>query len=102
VHVRKPLSIAAAALAAAALAACGSGVDPSDRAERSTRTIDACRDHGGVAAFDDDAVICTDQTFVEERGQRAVEACRDHGGVAAFDDDIVICDDQTVHEAEEG
>jgi hypothetical protein len=102
-NVRKLLSIAAAALVAGAFAACG-GSDSSstDRAERSSRTIDACRDHGGVAAFDDDAVICADQTFTEERGSKAVEACREHDGVSAFDDDIVICSDQTVHEAEGG
>jgi hypothetical protein len=103
-NVRKPLSIAAAALAAVAFAACGGGRDAgsTDRAERSARTIDACRDHGGVAAFDDDAVICADQTFTDERGSKAVEACREHDGVSAFDDDIVICRDQTVHEAQGG
>jgi hypothetical protein len=100
VDVRKPCSIAAVALAASLAAACG-GSDPnaSDRVQRSARTIESCREHGGVAAFDDDAVICDDQTTFEERGQRAVEACRDRGGVTAFDDDIVICGDQTSHEA---
>jgi hypothetical protein len=103
VRVFKPLSIAAVALAAALAPACGGNdSSASDRAERGSRTIDACREHGGVAAFDDDAVICDDQTFVEERGRKAVEACRDRGGVTAFDDDIVICRDQSVHEAEGG
>jgi hypothetical protein len=88
---------------AAAIAACG-GESPSstDRAERSARTIDACRDHGGVAAFDDDSVICGDQTFNDDRGRNAVEACRERDGVSAFDDDIVICRDQSFHEAEGG
>jgi hypothetical protein len=103
VNVRNPVSIAAVALVAVALAACGGrDAGSTDRVERSARTIDACRDHGGVAAFDDDAVICADQTFTDERGSKAVEACREHDGVSAFDDDIVICGDQTVHEAEGG
>ena len=102
-NVSKPCSIAAVALAAAFAAACG-GRNPSstDRAERSTRTIDACREHGGVAAFDDDSVICDDQTFTDDRGRNAVDACREHDGVSAFDDDIVICRDQTFHQAEGG
>jgi hypothetical protein len=100
--VRRACSIAVV-LAASLVAACG-GDSPSstDRAERSTRTIDACRDHGGVAAFDDDSVICDDQTSSDDRGRNAVEACREHDGVSAFDDDIVICGDQTFHEAEGG
>jgi hypothetical protein len=103
VKVSKPCSIAAVALASAFVAACGGG-DPtsSDRAERSTRTIDACREHGGVAAFDDDSVICDDQTFTDDRGRNAVDACREHDGVSAFDDDIVICRDQTFQEAAGG
>ena len=101
--VSKPLSLGAVALAASLAVACGgSNSSSSDRAERSTRTIDACRDHGGVAAFDDDSVICDDQTFTDDRGRNAVEACRDRDGVSAFDDDIVICRDQTFHEAEGG
>jgi hypothetical protein len=103
VRVSKPCSIAAVALAASLAAACGgSDSRATDRVERSASTIESCRDHGGVAAFDDDAVICEDQTFVEERGRKAVEACREHDGVSAFDDDIVICRDQTSHEAEGG
>jgi hypothetical protein len=102
VKATKPLSLAAV-LAASLAAACGGGNAPSsDRAERSTIAIDACREHGGVAAFDDEAVICDDQTYTEERGRRAVDACREHDGVSAFDDDIVICRDQTYHEAEGG
>jgi hypothetical protein len=102
-RVRRACSIAAAALAASFTVACG-GSSPSstDRAERSTRTIDACRDHGGVAAFDDDSVICDDQTSTDDRARNAVAACREHDGVSAFDDDIVICRDQTFHEAAGG
>lgn len=92
----------AALLAATALVGCGSSESSSDRAERVSRIIEACRAHGGVAAFDDDAVICDDQTASGERASRAVEACRDHGGVTAFDDDIVICDDETSHQVEGG
>ena len=55
--------------AASFAAACGGG-DPSssDRAERSARTIDACRERDEVSAFDDDIVICNDQTFHEAEG----------------------------------
>jgi hypothetical protein len=95
-------AIAALAVVASLTAACGGDRDIIDRSERSARTIETCRDHGGVAAFDDDSVICADQTFDDERGRSAVAACREHDGVAAFDDDIVICRDQTSHEAAGG
>jgi hypothetical protein len=91
----------AALLAATVLVGCGSS-ESSDRAERVSRILEACDGHGGVAAFDDDAVICVDQTASGERASRAVEACRDHDGVAAFDDDIVICGDETSHQVEGG
>jgi hypothetical protein len=93
--------LAAVALATASVAGCGEG-GTSDREERSTQAVNECRGHGGVSAFDDDIVICLDQTSSSERGERAVDACRGHGGVSAFDDDIVICRDQSFHEAEEG
>ncbi len=67
-----------------------------------TRVTEACNGHGGVVAFDDEAVICEDQTSNSDRAARAVDACREHDGVAAFDDDIVICRDQSTHEAVEG
>jgi len=92
----------AVALGATALVGCGASQSSSDRAGRVSRVIEACNAHGGVVAFDDEAVICDDQTSNGERASRAVDACRDHGGVAAFDDDIVICRDQTTHEAVEG
>jgi hypothetical protein len=92
----------AALLGAMALLGCGGSEASSDRAGRVSRVIEACNGHGGVVAFDDEAVICEDQTSNSERASRAVDACRDRGGVAAFDDDIVICRDQTTHEAEEG
>jgi hypothetical protein len=88
-------------LGAMMLLGCGSS-ESSDRAERVSRIVEACDGHGGVAAFDDEAVICEDQTANGERASRAVEACRDHGGVTAFDDDIVFCRDETSHEAEGG
>ena len=91
----------ASVLVATVLMACGSS-DTSDRDERVSRVIEACGGHGGVAAFDDDAVICEDQTSNSERASRAVDACGEHDGVTAFDDDIVICRDQTSHEAEGG
>jgi hypothetical protein len=89
-------------LAAAALTGCASQESSQDRTERAERAIEICRDHDGVVAFDDDAVICADQTFSDERGERAVGACREHDGVAAFDDDLVICHDATFHQVEGG
>ncbi len=102
-RTRKPITAALALLAATALAACGSGDSASaDREDRSAAVVEACREHGGVTAFDDDAVICGDGTAREQRGTDAVSECRGHGGVSAFDDDIVICRDQTFHEAQGG
>jgi hypothetical protein len=94
--------IALVLLAAAAVVGCASQDSSEAREERASRAVAECRGHGGVAGFDDDVVICQDQTSREERGSGAVEACRDHGGVAAFDDDIVICRDETFHEVPEG
>jgi hypothetical protein len=94
--------VLAAALLALAVPACGTDGSSSDREERSAEAVNECRGHAGVSAFDDDVVICRDQTSTSERGRRAVEACKGHGGVDAFDDDIVICRDQSFHEAEEG
>jgi hypothetical protein len=91
----------AAALAVAGAAGCGSEGGTRDREERSRQAVNQCRGHGGVSAFDDDVVICVDQTSTSERGERAVEACRGNGGVSAFDDDIVICRDQSFQEAAE-
>jgi hypothetical protein len=99
--MRLGVVLAAATLAVASAVACGEGGD-ADREQRSTQAVNECRGHGGVSAFDDDVVICVDQTSASERGRRAIEACRGHGGVSAFDDDIVICRDQSYHEAEEG
>jgi hypothetical protein len=101
-RMRHLVAPAAALLALAGAAGCGTEGSSRDREERSTQAVNECRGHGGVAAFDDDVVICVDQTSAGERGERAVEACRGHGGVSAFDDDIVICRDQSFHEAEEG
>ena len=98
----RQLVVPAAALALAGAAGCGAEGSSQGREERSRHAVDECRGHGGVSAFDDDVVICVDQTSTSERGQRAAEACRGHGGVNAFDDDIVICRDQSFHEAEEG
>jgi hypothetical protein len=92
---------AVAILAAAAVAGCGEDGSSSDRESRSADAVNECRGHGGVTAFDDDVVICADQTSNEARGERAVEACRGREGVRAFDDDIVICGDESFHEAPE-
>jgi hypothetical protein len=101
-RMRQLLVPAAAVLALAGTVGCGAEGASGDREERSRQAIDECRGHGGVSAFDDDVVICLDQTSTSDRGERAVERCRGHGGVSAFDDDIVICRDQSFHEAAEG
>jgi hypothetical protein len=90
-----------ALLAAAAVAGCGTS-DSAEREDRASSAVNECRGHGGVEAFDDEIVICRDQTADEERGQAAVRACEGRGGVAAFDDDIVICRDRSFQEAEGG
>jgi hypothetical protein len=96
-----PIWLVMAALALVA-GGCGSEASSSERANRATSVVETCRGHDGVAAFDDDAVICGDETAQGERGTRAVEACRGHDGVNAFDDDIVICRDDTAHPVEGG
>jgi hypothetical protein len=99
--MRREVVLAVVALGVASATGCGSEGASADREERSANAVGECRGHGGVGAFDDDVVICLDQTSTSERGKRAVEACRGHGGVSAFDDDIVICRDQSFHEATE-
>jgi hypothetical protein len=101
-RMRQLVAPTAAVLALAGAAGCGAEGSSRDREERSRQAVEECRGHGGVGAFDDDVVICVDQTSTSARGERAVEACRGHGGVSAFDDDIVICRNQSFHEAEEG
>jgi hypothetical protein len=96
------LLTAAVALLAATAAGCGRQDASSDRRERASSAIEACREHDGVIGFDDEAVICGDGAAFEERGRSAVEACRGHGGVTAFDDDIVICRDHTFQTAAGG
>jgi hypothetical protein len=99
-HERQLIAIVNALLALATFLGCASD-DPSSRVDRASRAIQECRGHGGVGAFEDDVVICRDQTTNEDRGSRAVRECRGHGGVVVFDDDIVFCRDQTFQEAEE-
>jgi hypothetical protein len=87
-----------ALLVAAGCASDGSG----EREDRAASAVNECRGHGGVEAFDDEIVICRDQSADEQRGRQAVQACEGRGGVAAFDDDIVICRDRSFQEAEGG
>jgi hypothetical protein len=94
------IAMIATLLAIAPLAGCGEEAS-TDREERGLSAVEECSGHGGVAAFEDDVVICRDQTANEERGSRAVAECRGHGGVVALDDDIVFCRDETFQEAEE-
>jgi len=100
VNKRQLIATVSAALSLATFAGCASD-EPSSREDRASSAVQECRGHGGVGAFEDNVVICRDQTTNEDRGARAVEACRGHGGVVAFDDDIVFCRDQTFQEAEE-
>jgi hypothetical protein len=102
VRKRPLLAVTLVVLAGFASEGCSSGDPSADRAERGSDIVQACRGHGGVIAFDDDAVVCADQTARESRGSSAIEACRSHGGVSAFDDDIVVCRDESFHEAEGG
>ena len=100
VNKRQLIALVSAVLSLATFAGCSSD-EPASREDRASSAVEECRGHGGVGAFEDDVVICRDQTANEERGLRVVEACRGHGGVVAFDDDIAICRDQTFQEAEE-
>jgi hypothetical protein len=67
--MRAPL-LAAVLLAAGVLAGCSSGESTAERTARGSDAVAACQDHDGVAAFDDDAVICEDGTARDERGRR--------------------------------
>jgi hypothetical protein len=96
----KLIATVSAVLSFATFAGCASD-ELSSGEDRASSAVEECRGHGGVGAFEDDVVICRDQTANADRGSRAVEACRGHGGVVAFDDDIAICRDQTFQEAEE-
>lgn len=84
----------------------GCGEESPDEGELGGAAVELCRGHGGVAALEDDVVICRDHSAqaklkgAEDRAQRAAELCRAEGGVAAFDDDLVICRDQSVHAEE--
>jgi hypothetical protein len=103
VKSRRSISAGAAVAVVGAFAIAGCGSDSvTSRAQRSANIVDACRDNGGVAAFDDETAICADQTANDLRGQRAVDACRGRDGVVAFDDDIVICGDESIHAVEGG
>jgi hypothetical protein len=63
----KFVPIAVVLIGAAGAAGCGDGGN-SSADERGAAAVDSCRDHRGVVAFEDDVVICGDQTFfhVEE------------------------------------
>jgi ribosomal protein L14 len=61
------IAIVSASLAVAVTAACSS-FPPADHEERARTVVEECRAHGGVIAFDDQAVVCADQTSDHERG----------------------------------
>jgi hypothetical protein len=52
------IAVALTTISAAGLVACGDS-EPEDRG---AAAVALCRDHGGVIAFDDEVVICRDQT----------------------------------------
>ena len=56
--LKQTVAAALIALSATGLVACGEG-EPEDRG---AAAVAICRDHGGVIAFDDEVVICRDQT----------------------------------------
>lgn len=59
------LAAAGAILAMVGGVACDEGGSHAE--ERGATAVELCRGHGGVAALDDDIVICRDQTI--ERGE---------------------------------
>jgi hypothetical protein len=54
------IAIAVAVLAIAIGAGCDEGETEAE--ERGAAAVELCRGHGGVAALDDDIVVCRDQT----------------------------------------
>jgi hypothetical protein len=56
--LKQTIAAALIAISATGVAACGEG-EPEDRG---AAAVALCRDHGGVIAFDDEVVICRDQT----------------------------------------
>jgi hypothetical protein len=56
--LKQTVAAALIAISAPGLLACGEG-EPEDRG---AAAVAICRDHGGVIAFDDEVVICRDQT----------------------------------------
>lgn len=56
--LKQMTAIALTAIAAAGLTACG---DPEPQ-DRGAAAVALCRGHGGVIAFEDEIVICRDQT----------------------------------------
>lgn len=56
--LKQMTAVALIAISATGLVACGEG-EPEDRG---AAAVALCRDHRGVIAFDDEVVICRDQT----------------------------------------
>jgi hypothetical protein len=56
--LKHTIAVALTAISATGLVACGEA-EPQDRG---AAAVALCRDHGGVIAFDDEVVICRDQT----------------------------------------
>lgn len=56
--LKEMTAVALTAISAASFAACGDS-EPEDRG---AVAVSLCRGHGGVIAFDDEIVICRDQT----------------------------------------
>jgi hypothetical protein len=62
---RTLIAIAVALLAAGGVAGCGAAGDGPEASDRGAGAVESCRAHGGVVAFEDDVVICRDQTYQE-------------------------------------
>lgn len=57
--LKEMTAVALTAISAVGLAACGN----SEPDNRGAAAVALCRGHGGVVAFEDEIVICRDQTF---------------------------------------
>jgi hypothetical protein len=57
--IKKVATIVIVAIATTATAGCG---EPPTAEERAKRAVELCRGHDGVVAFDDEIVVCADQT----------------------------------------
>lgn len=57
--LKEMTAVALTAISAVSLTACGD----SESTDRGAAAVALCREHGGVVAFEDEIVICRDQTY---------------------------------------